>query len=64
MAFDVQLIQRIGMEIEESGKRLQDYVNAPDELQGELQKIEASLNSLTTLLQGTASAGANADTTR
>ncbi|WP_235827963.1 hypothetical protein [Brevibacillus migulae] len=62
MPFDVSLIQRVGKEIEESGKRLQDYINAPNELQNELQKIEANMNSLNTLLQGTKAAGSNAGT--
>jgi len=62
MPFDVSLIQRVGKEIEESGKRLQDYINAPSELKQELQKIEANMNSLNTLLQGTQAAGSNAGT--
>ncbi|GAA4710236.1 hypothetical protein [Brevibacillus fulvus] len=62
MQFDVSLIQRVGKDIEESGKRLQEYVNAPDELQSEVQKIQANLNSLLSLAKQTDSAGANART--
>jgi|GEM_PF-3130674 len=62
MPFDVSLVQRVGKEIMESGKRLQEYVNAPDELKAEMMKIEANLNSLQTLVQQAQSAGANART--
>lgn len=62
MSFDIGLIQRVGKEIADSGSRLQDYVNAPDELQAELMKIQANVNSLNSLVQNTKSAGANART--
>jgi hypothetical protein len=62
MAFDVSLISRISDEIENSGKRLREIVNSPNELTAEVQKIESNINSLKSLTKGTKGAGANANT--
>jgi hypothetical protein len=62
MQFDVTLIERVAKEIEESGKRLQEYVNSPNELTSDLQKIQSSLNSLESLVRNSAGAGTNGNT--
>jgi regulator of replication initiation timing len=61
MQFDIALIQRVAKEIEESGKRMQQIVNSPNELKMELQKIQSSLDSVKSLSQ-THEAGTNAHT--
>lgn len=64
MSFDVALINRVGDEIEASARRLKENVNAPAELNIEIQKIESSLHSLKSLAQATSFAGENANTTQ
>ena len=62
MQFDVSLVNRVAKEIEESGRRMQDFVNSPLELSAEIHKIQSSLNSIQSLTQVDQAAGANANT--
>jgi hypothetical protein len=62
MQYDVALVSRVSEEIEGSARRLKQNANTPDELKMEIQKIESSLDSLKSLNQTTAKAGANAKT--
>ncbi|MFB4162940.1 hypothetical protein ACE1TI_03660 [Alteribacillus sp. JSM 102045] len=64
MKFDVSLVSRMSDEIEESGKRIREMVNSPEELKSEVQKLESSLQSLKSLTEENNAAGANANTTQ
>ena len=62
MQFDVATVNRVAKEIEESGRRMQAFVNSPRELTSEIQKIQSSLASIQSLANLDQAAGANANT--
>ncbi|SDJ04255.1 hypothetical protein [Alteribacillus bidgolensis] len=61
MKFDVSLVSRMSDEIEESGKRIREIVNSPEELKTEVQRLESNISSLKELTEADNGAGANAN---